>query len=70
MDLRDKIRELADERGTTFTKIEQRCGLGNGSIRLWCDGRYPSADRLYRVAMFLGTTVDAIMEETYKRGNL
>lgn len=69
MNLREKIKELADARGTTFSKIERRCGLGNGSIRQWTDGRYPSSDRLYRVALFLDTTVDEIMAETYAKGD-
>ena len=61
MELRDKIKELAEARGTTFHKIEDRCGLGNGSIRNWVGGKYPSADRLFRVALFLETSMDEIM---------
>lgn len=61
MDLKEKIRELADARGTTFHKIEDLCGLGNGSIRKWVGNKFPSADRLYRVANFLGTTTDDLV---------
>lgn len=63
MELKELIKNLAYARGTTISKVESRCGLGNGSIRLWEKGRYPSADRLYRVAGFLGTSVDEIMKE-------
>ena len=70
MELRDKIKELADARGTTFHKIEDRCGLGNGSIRNWTNGKYPSADRLFRFSIFLETPMDEIMLATYGKGNL
>lgn len=70
MELRDKIKEIADARGTNFHKIEDRCGLGNGSIKGWVGGRFPSADRLFRVAMFLETSMDEIMAATYGKGNV
>ena len=70
MELRDKIKEIAYERGTTFATIEKRCGIGNGSIAKWKDGRFPSAEILFRVAMFLDTPMDEIMSETCGRGNL
>lgn len=63
MELNELIKDLAYARGTTISKVESRCGLGNGSIRLWNGGRFPSADRLYKVAGFLGTTVDEILKE-------
>lgn len=70
MELRDKIREIAEKRGTTFSKIEKRCGIGNGSIAKWKDGRFPSAEILFRVSLFLETPMDEIMRATYEKGNL
>lgn len=70
MELRDKIKEIAYERGTTFATIEKRCGIGNGSIAKWKNGRCPSAEILFRVAMFLDTPMDEIMTATYGKGSI
>ena len=68
MELRDKIRELATVRGTTFAAIERRTGIANGSIAKWKDGKFPSAEILFRVALFLGVSMDEIMLATYGKG--
>lgn len=62
MNLRDKILELAQAQGKTFAKLERDCDLGNGSIRLWYNGRYPSSKSLYLVAKELDTTMDELMK--------
>jgi len=49
-----RIKNLADEKGLSIAEVERKSDLGNGSIRRW-DESIPTADKLHRVAKFLGT---------------
>ena len=37
-------------------------------IAKWKDGKFPSAEILFRVALFLGVSMDEIMWATYGKG--
>ena len=56
MDLYDRIRELCDERGVSFRKVERDTGIGHGSINRWHE-QMPKADTLQKVADYLDVSV-------------
>lgn len=56
----DKIRTLAKAKGKTLVDVERDCKLGQRSIYNWND-HVPSADKVKRVADYLGTTMDELM---------
>ena len=56
------IRELANSRGISIGKLEERAGLSNASICKW-NTVSPSANSLKRVADILGCTVDELLTE-------
>lgn len=58
----EKIGELCKERGISVYQLEKDCGFGNGTIGKW---RFvsPTADKLKRVADYLGCSVDYLLKE-------
>lgn len=58
----EKIRTLANERGLSLTKLEQTLGFSNGTIGKWKDIG-ASANALYQVADFLGTSMIDLLEK-------
>lgn len=58
--LTERIKRLAEPLGITFAKLERDAGLGRGTIRKW-DNNCPSADKLFRVANLLHTSMDYLM---------
>ena len=60
--LYEKIVAVATERGTSIRKIEEECGLSNGSVIKWRTSK-PAAESLYKVAKFLGLTVEDLLKE-------
>lgn len=57
----ENISRLCKERGTNIMKVEQACGLGNGTIGSWRSGN-PRVDRIKLVADHFGVTIDELME--------
>ena len=55
-----RIRVLANEKGMSISEIERKSDLGNGVIRRW-DESVPTADKLQRVAVVLGTTIEFLL---------
>jgi len=52
---------LADEKRTTFAEIERKTGISNGQIRRW-DSSSPKVENLEKVADFLGTSIDYLLD--------
>ena len=58
----EKIRTLAKEKGVTLAEVERSCGLGERSLSKW-DKSIPAVDKAKRVADYLGTTVDDLLND-------
>ncbi|QHQ61359.1 XRE family transcriptional regulator [Anaerocolumna sedimenticola] len=57
MDLRDRIRALANEKGMSLPDLENTLGFGNGTIVKW-DKSTPNVKKLGDVADFFGVSID------------
>lgn len=57
----DKVKVLAKERNIPIRKIEMECGFSQGSVCKWNDIS-PSAEKVKKVADYLGTSVDEILK--------
>lgn len=64
--LLENIREKAEEKGISITKLEEKCGLSNGAIGKWASSN-PRIDSLRPVAECLGVTVDELLKDKKKR---
>ena len=53
----DLIKELAKNKGLSIAKLEAICDFGNGTIGKWTK-QSPSCDNLYKVADYLGVSID------------
>lgn len=60
MDLRDRIKELANKRGLSIPNLEVALGFGNGTIVRW-NKSTPTADKLSKVADYLNVSVDYLL---------
>lgn len=60
MTLVQKIKNLADEKNTTFAEIERKTGISNGQIRRW-DKSSPKAENLQKVATYLNVSTDYLL---------
>ncbi|MEG0732393.1 MAG: helix-turn-helix transcriptional regulator [Vagococcus sp.] len=60
-----KIKELALKMDTSIYRIEKDCGLSNGLIGKWGNtaNQKPSAEALLKVAKYLGTTVEELLNK-------
>lgn len=57
--LYERIKELCKERGTNITALEKACGFARGSLSK-IDKHKPSAEKLQKIATYLGVTVDEL----------
>lgn len=60
MDTLDRIKAIVEQKGMTIAELERKADVGNGTIRNWSKS-LPTADKLQRVAMVLGTTLDYLV---------
>lgn len=60
MNLRDRIKELANARGLSIPNLEAELDFGNGTIVRW-NKSTPTADKLSKVADYLDVTVDYLL---------
>ena len=60
-----KIKTIAKEKGLSIAELERAADLRPGTISNWGEPRncMPAADKLYRVAKVLETTVEALLED-------
>ena len=62
MTLYDKVKGLAEDQNISISYIEESTQLSNGSISKW-KVNSPRADSLYKVAKFLGCSVDYLISD-------
>lgn len=62
--LYDRIKKLADEKNMSIAYIEESVHISNGSIAKWKQN-VPKVDNLYKVAKFLGCSVEFLMTDEH-----
>ena len=62
MTLYDRIKKIADDKNISISCIEENVQISNGSIVKWKQN-IPRADSLYKVAKFLGCSVESLMSD-------
>lgn len=60
MTLKDRIKNLAQERGMSLPALEAELGFGNSTIVKW-DKSTPNVDKLNAVAKYFGVTMDYLL---------
>lgn len=60
MTLKDRIKELAKQRGISLPVLEADLGFGNSTIVKW-DKSTPNAEKLNAVAQYFGVTMDYLL---------
>lgn len=65
MDLYSAVKKVAKEKGVSIYKIERELGFSNGSIYKWNENM-PNADRLQKVANYLGVTASFLLDKSEK----
>lgn len=59
--LYERIKELCKRRGTSVAEMERSLGFGRSSVSK-IDKHVPSADKLQKIADYLGVTIDSLMD--------
>ena len=60
MTLKDRVKNLAQERGMSLPALEAELGFGNSTIVKW-DKSTPNVDKLNAVAKYFGVTMDYLL---------
>lgn len=60
MNLRDRIKELANQRKVSVAELERALGFGNGSISKWSK-QSPSTEKLKQVADYFQVSLDYLV---------
>ena len=60
MTLVERLKNVAEQKGTNFKQIEKICGIGNGNIRRW-DTNSPSVSAFLKVADLLDVSTDYLL---------
>lgn len=60
MTIRDRIRELANQKGLSLPALEAELGFGNGTIVKW-DKASPNSDKLAKVADYFNVSLDYLL---------
>ena len=60
MTLKDRVKNLAQERGMGLPALEAELGFGNSTIVKW-DKSTPNVDKLNAVAKYFGVTMDYLL---------
>lgn len=68
------IRQLCKEKDITVQLMEQKCGLGNGSVHRWEKGSIPKVTALYPICDFFNVSLDYLTsrstnQETFEEWN-
>lgn len=58
--VKERIRALAEQRGSSLSGVEKELGIGNGTIGRW-DASAPTTDKLEAVADFFDVSVDYLL---------
>lgn len=67
MTLKERIKQLADERGMSLPTLESELGFGNSTIVKW-DKSTPNADKLNAVANYFNVSMDYLLNGADKDG--
>lgn len=65
MEMYEKIKKIADERGVSIYRIEKDTGLSNGAISKWNKAQ-PSSSNLMKVAEYLKVDMKDLLKKNYK----
>ena len=57
----DLVKEVADRQNISIHKLEQKAGLGNGTISGWRGKGQPRANILKAVAIALGVPMESLV---------
>ena len=60
MELKDRVKQLAERKKISLPQLEQELGFGNGTIVKW-DKSTPKADKLKKVAEYFKVSMDYLM---------
>lgn len=63
MNLYEKIKTLCKSRNITVAELERKLDISNGQIRKWQGGKFPTADRLKKVADYFDVSTDSLLYE-------
>ena len=64
----EKIRQLCSERNISIIDLEQKLGLGNGSICYWAkEGVHPRINNVRAVAEFFGVAIEELLKKEEKK---
>ena len=58
----ENIERLVKKKGISISKLENECGLGNGTIKLWKTSS-PTVVNLQKVANYFGVPLGYFLEE-------
>lgn len=62
LEMISRIDQLLREQKKTASKMSRELGFSSGLYSQWKQGKQsPSADRLYKIAVYLGTSVDYLV---------
>ena len=68
MSIVNRIKDLAEEKGTTLAGLERSLALSHGSLRKW-DTSSPSIDKVDKVAKYFDVSLDYLLGKTTIRGS-
>jgi transcriptional regulator with XRE-family HTH domain len=60
MELLERIKILAAEKGVSLAKMERECGFSKNSVMKW-DKSIPSGEKLLRAARYFGVSADYLL---------
>ena len=64
----NKVVEYCEKNKLSITEFESRCGLGNGTVGKWKDGKFtPGLKSLEKIAKYTGISID-VWIKSYGRG--
>ena len=63
MSIKNRIKDLANQRHQSIAEIERYLSFGNGTIAKW-DTRSPSSEKLQKVADYFNVSVDYLLGRT------
>lgn len=63
MSLKERIKQLANDRGISLPTLEAELGFGNSTIVKW-DKSTPNAEKLNAVAKYFGVSMDYLLNGT------
>ena len=63
MSLKERIKQLANDRGISLPTLESELGFGNSTIVKW-DKSTPNAEKLNAVAKYFGVSMDYLLNGT------